>query len=386
MAEELFPLNASELPLSSFHVGAFRGLRDVELDHLGGINLLVGGGNSGKTSVLEALHCFANPIDIGAWAAMVRSREVRANAFMSASPIFDYLRWLFPHNAALDDVSDTHLPIRIHGSGAVYVESMQASCEFVKALRPVPRNPFDEDDDESSDESDEEQERLVEDEGWRFDLSAEVAGELLPQTHSHTYWQRTRYEIPQPSGVGFRSILLPPYAHRNQPMQARGLSQAVEDDQKEQVEDLLRNLDPNILGVEIITDKRGIRPLVALRHREAGLAPISVFGDGIRRALMIALAVNQNRGGIILVDEIEAALHVSALNKFFPWLERSCKLNSVQLFATTHSLEAIGAISGCADPDNLSAYHLGSGGERSVKRYTGGMLKRLVHERGLDIR
>jgi hypothetical protein len=360
-------------------------LRDVELDHLSSINLLVGGGNSGKTSVLEALHCFANPIDIGAWAAMVRSREIRANALLSGSPIFDYLRWLFPHDASVDDASEAHLPIQLNGTGAAPIESARATCEFVKALRPAPSSPFDDDEDEAADEAVEE-ERLIEDEGWRFDLSVKLVGELLPHSRPYTYWQRTQYEAPRPSGIGFRSTLLPPYAHRNQPMQVRGVSQAVEDDQKEIVEELLRNLDPNILGIEIITDRRGVRPLVALRHREAGLAPISVFGDGIRRALMIALAVNQNRGGIILVDEIEAALHVSALSTFFPWLERACVQNSVQLFATTHSLEAIDAISGCANSEQLSAYHLGSTNEAKVKRYTGGMLKRLVHERGLDIR
>lgn len=385
MAETLFHSGAGELALSSFHVGAFRGLRDVHLEHLSSINLLVGAGNSGKTSVLEALHCFANPIDIGAWATLVRSREVRTNALMSGSPIFDYLRWLFPHSENVDGSDDLHLPIRLKGRGSAPVESAQASCEFVKALRPAPKDPFDDDEEESGDAGVEE-ERFVEDEGWRFDLGAEISDELIPQSRSYTYWQRTHYDMPRPAGVGFRSTLLPPYAHRNQPMQVRGVSQAVEDDQKELLEELLRNLDPNILGIEIITDRRGVRPLVALRHREAGLAPISVFGDGIRRALMIALAVNQNRGGIILIDEIEAALHVSALNTFFPWLERACVQNSVQLFATTHSLEAIDAISGCADSDKLSAYHLGSGDDGHVKRYTGGMLQRLVHERGLDIR
>ena len=41
--------------LDSLTIGAFRGLRDVKLEGLGSVNVLVGDNNSGKTSVLEAL-------------------------------------------------------------------------------------------------------------------------------------------------------------------------------------------------------------------------------------------------------------------------------------------------------------------------------------------
>jgi AAA15 family ATPase/GTPase len=116
--------------------------------------------------------------------------------------------------------------------------------------------------------------------------------------------------------------------------------------------------------------------------------PISVLGDGFRRALAIALSIPRARGGLLLVDEIETALYVSFLHKLFSWLLRACENFGVQLFATTHSLEAVTAMVN-ATPSNvaegITAYHLSSLGEAS-KRYSSEMLARLVTDRGLDIR
>jgi AAA15 family ATPase/GTPase len=50
--------------LDSVIIHQFRGIRDLELKDLGRVNLLVGINNSGKTSVLEALQIYSNPLDI----------------------------------------------------------------------------------------------------------------------------------------------------------------------------------------------------------------------------------------------------------------------------------------------------------------------------------
>ena len=117
--------------------------------------------------------------------------------------------------------------------------------------------------------------------------------------------------------------------------------------------------------------------------------PQGVLGDGVRRALSIALALRSAANGLLLIDEIEAALHVSALDRVYRWLDEAVASFSVQVFATTHSLEAIDAIIRSTSPDSysdLSGYTIDETEEVGVKRYTGGMLHRLVRQRGLDIR
>lgn len=60
------------LPFPSLHIQSFRGLRDLQLEACGPVNLLVGGNNSGKTSILEALLLLASPEDPRQWASTPR--------------------------------------------------------------------------------------------------------------------------------------------------------------------------------------------------------------------------------------------------------------------------------------------------------------------------
>lgn len=50
------------------------------------------------------------------------------------------------------------------------------------------------------------------------------------------------------------------------------------------------------------------------------------------------------QNGVILVDEIDNAIHVSAFEEVFRWFAETCLKYNVQAFITTHSVEAIDAI------------------------------------------
>src|SRR5450759_2543810 len=84
--------------IDDFTIHRFRGMRETKLEKLGQINLLVGGNNSGKTSVLEALSLFCDPLNRSNWSSVASTREttssLRSNLSLSLS---DRLLWLFPH-------------------------------------------------------------------------------------------------------------------------------------------------------------------------------------------------------------------------------------------------------------------------------------------------
>ena len=61
--------------LENITIHQFRGLKELELKDLGQINLLVGVNNSGKTSVLEALSIYCDPLDLKVWLSVARKRE-----------------------------------------------------------------------------------------------------------------------------------------------------------------------------------------------------------------------------------------------------------------------------------------------------------------------
>jgi AAA15 family ATPase/GTPase len=147
--------------------------------------------------------------------------------------------------------------------------------------------------------------------------------------------------------------------------------------------DLVRLFDPDITGMQILGTWG---TSLYIEHKKSGLTPLSAFGDGLRRVVMIALTLPNIRKGILLIDEIETAIHVSVLNEVYQWLFQACEKYDIQLFATTHSLEAVDALLSARDSrDGLVAYQLGQADE-PAKRFSGEMIGRLRLERGLDIR
>lgn len=65
--------------LNNLTIHQFRGLRQLELRELGGVNLLVGVNNAGKTSVLEAISTYCRPLDPLEWLNTARRREVQSS-------------------------------------------------------------------------------------------------------------------------------------------------------------------------------------------------------------------------------------------------------------------------------------------------------------------
>ena len=232
----------------------------------------------------------------------------------------DAIRWMFPHIAGSTPESREHLPIEISAQGRVPRRHMEATCTPLRGIPPEQ----DRDRMFLFDRRRSREEELTEDEGWLVSVeSSDAHGDLLPS-------QASNAEFPLWSSLGLRYFprvrgprnveLLAPYAHRNQSLNIRLLTTSILDETKGSVRDLLNDLDRNILDIELITTPDGRRPAIAIRHKISGVVPVSVLGDGIRRALSIALSVRKARDGILLIDELEAALHVSALDRLYPWL------------------------------------------------------------------
>ena len=69
--------------------------------------------------------------------------------------------------------------------------------------------------------------------------------------------------------------------------------------------------------------------------------PVALYGDGLKKALTMLNAIIKAEDGVLLVDEYETALHTSIMQKVFRFMVEVAKKENVQLFLTTHSLEAV---------------------------------------------
>src|SRR6266436_2722287 len=99
------------LILNSLEVRNFRAFRDLKIEHLGRVNLLVGKNNVGKTSLLEAIQLYAGraatPTFI--WEIMRARREVK-QPFVNVRDMLTALKYLF---YGRDDIKPGLKPIQI---------------------------------------------------------------------------------------------------------------------------------------------------------------------------------------------------------------------------------------------------------------------------------
>ncbi|SCX34549.1 AAA family ATPase [Agrobacterium rosae] len=377
------------LYIDSFNVGAFRGLTEVRLENLSRINLLVGSNNAGKTSILEAIAVHFNAFEVVEWYNIARTREGRSvTPFADALSTLDSLRWMFPSDNALMWDDGNALAIHLESSRGDATDIVTATCKQTRGVLPYEMIRRAIGNNRAAPDGE-----PVEDVGLLIAVKATLAqGMLLPIEHAMDFqiWSQLglRSEMNRPRG-SVNLQFLAPYGHRSTPQNLRRLTESTHSGTRNDIDALLRDLDERLHGVEIITSEDGRTPKIAVRTKKGGLFPLAVLGDGVRRALSIALALQSAKDGILLIDEIEAALHVSALDRVYRWLSNAVETYNVQVFATTHSLEAIDAIIKAKSPaehSDLSGYNIAPSEKENVKRYTGGMLHRLVHQRGLDIR
>ena len=124
-------------------------------------------------------------------------------------------------------------------------------------------------------------------------------------------------------------------------------------------------IDSRVKGLEVNTEG-GISPMVDLGLSE--LLPASAMGDGFVRLLQYAAFILSNNFQVLVIDEIDAGLHYSAMNAFWEQLARLANEADFQIFCTTHNEEmvrcAIEAFS--TKPKDFSLYRVDRSASGSV--------------------
>ncbi len=378
--------------LSNITIHQFRGLKELELKDLGQINLLVGVNNSGKTSVLEALSIYCDPLDLRGWISTARQREEMFSS--SRTPPLDALRWLF--NKDTPDIGN----IFISGDGDFDIKKIKAAYEDIEGMFfPEKRRQFihmneqiNGDDDEQISEEEVVKKgldlkiELYDDQLQLFDEQAPIFAD------KYQLWENDFLLSKKPTKKEFKLPIstVTPTSHRSNIGQIRLLSEASFYNFKSDVLELLIQMDQNISDIVILLPPENIsyRLNIYIQHKKLGLVPLSSFGDGVRRLLHIALKLASVKGRILLIDELEATIHTEALQNSFQWLAKWSKEMNVQIFATTHSLEAIDSLLAVNNESlDLVLYRLEpKENQTKVVRHDWSRLKRLREELGQEVR
>ena len=369
--------------IENLTIHKFRGLRDLSLESLGQINLLVGVNNCGKTSVLEAISTYCNPLDPLEWLNTAWRREIKS----SRKPKLDALKWLFPQDSegSKNDFysGETHVSgntqFGIRESRAIYQEfegfwdaSNELDDEDGSKIRNIRRGA----DLELKIEQGDPQQNLLDDKN------------NLSYSESFQIWENERFVNRKKT----RIIPLPvetvtPFNHQIEQLQVEWLSEAIYQELKPEVIELISLIDPGIIDLEVLSLNGQVARLY-IKHKQTGMSPLSAFGDGVRRLLFIASSIAKAKGGVLLIDELENAIHTKALYPSFSWLVKWCQQMDIQLFVTTHSLETVDAVLDATEPEtDLVLYRLEPQKlPTQTTRIGGEILQRLRLDLGHEVR
>ncbi len=387
LANSIVPGSIRPMPhWKSLHIERFRRLENLRLDELGSVNLLVGKNNSGKTSVLEALAVACQPSSPINWINTAWEREVKS----ARTPVLEVLNWMFPHTSPRQNgfegsvvISGVLSPSVGEQTTLLGPEQVRFKAEYREfqelALRPA-EAPGDE-------ASAEEPAGYVGRMDVRVVHGAVGSPAVTERLHSFEF-RGEKFSVDGELPVLLPHQFVSPVSHRTNQQLLTTLDQVLEERRKPQVIELLRRFASDVDDIEI-RSPQGRRAVIHLHHQSLGHVPLAMEGDGMRRALAFASAAALAKGGVLLLDEVETALHPEALAGMFRFLVETCRETQVQLFVTTHSLEAVDAMLSSVgdDVDGLVAYHLPPRGTSlSAYRLGGESIRSMRTESGLDLR
>ena len=329
--------------IKNFNVDNFRGIHQLAVDKTNHVNIVVGDNNCGKTSVLEAMLLLRNPAD---FANVLRIARLRNIYFMDGIPsIYEDFVNLFPKD-------DTEMTIAVN---ALYNNDFSTYCLSGEQKKIM----LDPEDLAKSFPLSKRKGVLREYGSVPFETDAFV-GKIqynFGESKGRLDVDLNMYSSVSGREVGFGDFLeivyLAPFNH----VQGNIFNTIVSNDSyKEICLQVLRIFDPEIADLLILRNEKNDRPVEYVKHAKLGNMPLSTYGDGIKKVLSIANGIAQAAGGVLLIDEVETAIHSRYYNDIFRFIVKACLQFKVQLFLTTHSIEAVDGFLGTQDYDAQNDY------------------------------
>ncbi|HYG35598.1 MAG TPA: AAA family ATPase [Clostridia bacterium] len=333
--------------IGTLSIERFRSLRQLKLEGLGRVNLITGRNNTGKSSVLEALRILAADASPTVLASILHYREEDIGEGEEVGrPLDESLSQLGNLFTGFPRLSEIKEPIVLETNGGRGAMRLTISL----GLFSEERGP-------------EGIRRLVPQQQSLPLAEAELIPALVMESGS------TRRIIPIESlrrfsrGRVFRSelpeeprlpcVFVSPYGgERTANLGAMWDKIALSDREKDVVE-ALKIIAPEILAVSMVggEPQRQARTAIVRCSGFRRPVPLRSFGDGLNRLFGIVLSLVNAKDGLLLVDAFENGMHFTVQLDVWRGIFRLSRLLNVQVFATSHSWDAIGAFQKASGED-----------------------------------
>lgn len=306
--------------LRSLEIRNYRNLRHLTIEKLGRVNLLVGKNNTGKTSVLEAIYLWAN---YGRFDKVYELLEAR-DGLLEAGSDDPFIR----SRALLASLFTDRISDSKEGASLMtfYDDVHKSMLEF--RLRFIPNK-------ENSLES----ESLLPKRKLVFEVVNDLETSIIEPLSMLDSKKRFDFSSIQPRGEKNEFV-------RSNEINRASIGTLFDDvvttDWEQEVVNALKIVDSRITKLAFVTDTVSNKryPVVRLEGTN-NRVPLRSMGDGINRILTIILAMVNCENGYLLIDEFENGLHYSVQEKLWEIIFYLADRLNVQVFATTHSNDAI---------------------------------------------
>lgn len=337
--------------LDSLHIKNFRCFEDLKIDSLGYVNLIVGKNNTGKTTLLDSVHLFAQR---GRFNVIFDILNARREFFYSqASPMVNLkqIESLFFNRKAIGDSSSIYIGnnSRLNKLTLGFVDVSDVRYGSSLGLKVTANS----------------NELIIE--PSKFDK------EIISIINFQEAYNSSRVTSNLDNDPILNSIW-------------DGLKISRRSDL---ILDALKIIDEKI---EDVFFTRESIAMLGLSSQDVAI-PVRSMGEGMSRLLQIFLHAFDARQGYLMIDEFENGLHYSIQEEVWDKIFKLAKELDIQVFATTHSQDTVKSFSKVAleSPEEGRLISLGRNEwDKENKKISALVYSedeiRVISETGMDVR
>ena len=332
--------------INSLNIEGFRAFRSLKIPALGQINLITGKNNTGKSSLLECLRILTNDANPSTIRSILTYREEyedkRDNKFTDSEHLSQFSTLFSGFPEISQDPESIPNPIVISANQSPHNMKLSVHIGWA-SFRPDSDGNM----------------RLELAENARLDelelglvpiLNVETNGrsKLYPlESFSRIYFRdsfRDEPHIVRSSKARIPCIFVGPSVRERTSIWGSLWDRIALSKAEKHVIEALRLIEPKISAVSMVGDKSTRTRMAIVRSDNIGRpVPLRTFGDGLSRLFGIVLSLVNASGGLLLIEEFENGIHHSIQAEAWRMIFRLARRLEIQVFATTHSWDAIEA-------------------------------------------
>jgi AAA15 family ATPase/GTPase len=280
----------------SLFIEQYKIFKDFKIEKLNRINIFAGFNNTGKTTLLEAIYLLTKQNNIEAYFKYVKLKNKLTQLDIN------YMKEYFKQD------------IKISGKFNEIDTSIHIKKFFASNI--------DKKDDYSV----------------SYEAISVIDGEAINNT-IHTFEVNPLIRYVDKVELLCNSIFKSPYFYNKNEIVETYSKSLKSGEIDETITFIQKHIDSNIMGIS----HDGIDAFI-VKHKIPTSSPeLTSYGEGLQRIFEIALSFANCRNGVLLIDELETAIHYSLLVDFSKFIQELAVKFNVQVFITTHSKECIGA-------------------------------------------